>query len=57
LTGEESKKLIESTFNNPFDETLFRFFIRNLINGIEELFSHPFTGNMIHGAIKENLRF
>jgi methylase of polypeptide subunit release factors len=55
MDRQAAVRLIQETFNNPFDETGFRVFIKNLINGIEEQNKRPITGNYIPDSFKNHI--
>ncbi len=55
MTRQEAKRLIEETFQRPFDEERFRYFIRNLLNDIDEKFNHPNTGAYIPHSFKDHI--
>ncbi|MDD2735202.1 MAG: TaqI-like C-terminal specificity domain-containing protein [Desulfuromonadaceae bacterium] len=55
MLEQEARRIIADTFNQPYDETRFRYLIRNLINGIEELSSHPITGNIIPDSFSKHV--
>ncbi len=55
MLEQEARRIIADTFNQPYDETRFRYLIRNLINGIEELSSHPITGSMIPDSFSKHI--
>ena len=48
----QASNIVKSTFEKPFDKTVFIGFVKNLLNQIEEA---PFTykGNYIHDSFKE----
>lgn len=55
MLEQEARRIIADTFNQSYDEARFRYLIRNLISGVEELSSHPITGNMIHDSFSKHV--
>jgi methylase of polypeptide subunit release factors len=56
MTREEAKRLIEETFQRPFDEERFRYFIRNLLNDIDESKAFEYHGPYIKDSYKEHIK-
>src|SRR3990170_3709151 len=56
MTKEEAKRLIEETFKNPFDESQFRRFVKNLLNDINESKAFEFHGAYIPDAYGDYIR-
>ncbi len=54
MEKKQAAKIVKVTFENSFDKTRFTYFIKNLLNQIEEA---PFTykGNYIHDSFKEHI--
>ena len=55
IDKQQAQELIKKTFENPFDKGRFIYFIKNLLNSIEEA---PFTykGNYIPDAYKKFIK-
>lgn len=53
---ESAKKLIRDTFQNPFDEGMFRVFIKNLFNDIDESKAFSYQGQYIPDAYRDHVR-
>ncbi|MDP3831555.1 MAG: hypothetical protein Q8Q47_09810, partial [Ignavibacteriaceae bacterium] len=49
----EAKNLIFKTFENPFNEAQFIFFIKNLLNDLDESKSKDYRGNLIPDAFSD----
>ncbi|MDD2716798.1 MAG: TaqI-like C-terminal specificity domain-containing protein [Candidatus Wallbacteria bacterium] len=51
MEKSQARKIVRETFESPFDKTRFTFFIKNLLNKIEDA---PFTyqGNYIHAPFR-----
>ena len=60
MNKEEAKNLVVKTFEQSFDESRFLFFIKNLLNDLDETKSQVWAGNYIpesyRGAIKSYKR-
>ena len=56
MTKEEAKRLIEETFKNPFDESQFRRFVKNLLNDVNESKAFEFHGAYIPDAYGDYIR-
>jgi len=41
VNRDEAQKIVKETFQNPFDKGKFRYFIKNLLNGIDETKAFP----------------
>ncbi len=52
MDQQAAKRLIESTFNNSFDDAKFRVFIRNLLNDINEAKAFEQHGQFIPDSFK-----
>jgi len=48
----QAQSSIKETFENPFNEEKFRYFVRNLLNHIEEEDGHPYSGQFISTAFQ-----
>lgn len=47
MNKQEAKNLIVNTFENPFDESHFTFFVKNLLNNIDESKRKDWHGKII----------
>lgn len=47
MTKEEAKNLVVKTFEQSFDEARFLYFIKNLLNGLDESKTQVWAGNYI----------
>lgn len=47
MTKEEAKNLVVKTFEQSFDEAMFLYFIKNLLNGLDESKTQVWAGNYI----------
>lgn len=47
MTKEEAKNLVVKTFEQAFDESRFLYFIKNLVNGLDESKTQVWAGNYI----------
>jgi hypothetical protein len=56
MNKQDATRLIDETFNNPFDEIRFRLFIKNLFNEIDESKSFECHGPYIPDAYKEHIK-
>jgi type I restriction-modification system DNA methylase subunit len=52
----EARRLITETFQNQFDEGKFSFFIRNLLNGLDETKTFSYQGQYIPEAYRNHIR-
>jgi len=51
----EAKNLIFKTFENPFNETQFTSFIKNLLNDLDESKTKDYRGNLIPDAFSDTV--
>ncbi len=56
MDRQEAVRLIEETFNKPFDEWQFRYFVKNLLNEIDESKSFENHGAYIKNAFSDCIR-
>ena len=56
MTKEEANRLIEATFKNPFDESQFRRFVKNLLNDVNESKAFEYHGTFIPDAYGDYIR-
>jgi methylase of polypeptide subunit release factors len=56
MDRKDAARLIQETFNNPFDEDRFRFFARNLLNDLDETKAFAYHGPYIPDAFKDHVR-
>ncbi|MGH7889625.1 MAG: hypothetical protein ACRENF_03645, partial [Thermodesulfobacteriota bacterium] len=56
MTKDEASRLIKETFENPFDESKFLRFIKNLLNDIDESKVFEYHGAYIPDAYSNNIR-
>lgn len=52
MPKSQAQHIVESTFEDSFDEERFRYFIRNLLNHVEEENKHPYSGQYIATAFQ-----
>lgn len=55
MDQQAAKRLIEDTFNQPFDDARFRVFIRNLLNNINETKAFDYRGQIIHDSFRQHI--
>lgn len=55
MQKKEAAQLIESTFNQAFDEARFTLFIKNLLNDVDTNKRNEYSGNLIKDAYKEHV--
>lgn len=55
MKKQEAIQLIESTFNNAFDENQFTLFIKNFLNDIDTTKYNEYKGNYIKDAYTEHI--
>lgn len=56
MKKEEAERLIKDTFENSFDESKFRRFIKNLLNEINESKAFEYHGSYISDAYENHIR-
>ncbi|MFZ3137130.1 MAG: TaqI-like C-terminal specificity domain-containing protein [Thermodesulfovibrionales bacterium] len=56
MNRHEAVRLIQETFNNPFDEDRFRLFSKNLLNELDESKAFAYHGQYIPDAFKDHIR-
>lgn len=56
MNRQEAVRLIQETFNNPFDEDRFRLFSKNLLNELDESKAFAYHGQYIPDAFKDHIR-
>jgi hypothetical protein len=52
----EAKNLVVNTFEKPFDESQFTYFIKNLLNSLDESKSQTWTGNYIPESFRNAIK-
>jgi len=55
MDQQGAKRLIEGTFNQPFDDARFRVFIRNLLSNIDETKAFDYRGQIIHDSFRQHI--
>ena len=56
MNREAAEKLIQATFEQPFDEDRYRYFVRELLNHLDESKAHTQAGAYIADAFKKHIR-
>lgn len=56
MTTAEARQLVQKTFQNPFDKGQFVYFIKNLVNEIEETPQTIYQGNLIPDKFEESVQ-
>ena len=58
MNQTEATHLIRDVFEQPFDEARFTYFVRELLNDIDEskAFDRPMTGQFIHLSFRDHVR-
>lgn len=56
MTIEESKNLVAKTFEQSFDESKFLYFIKNLLNGLDESKTQVWAGNYIPESYRSAIK-
>jgi type I restriction-modification system DNA methylase subunit len=55
MNPEQARDCVEKTFRQQFDENRFLYFIRNLVNTLDESKRAQFTGNYVKRAFSEQV--
>jgi hypothetical protein len=56
MQNEQARSLIRETFTKPFEKHLFGFFVRNVLNEIDESKSFHWTRDKVDDAFKSRIR-
>ena len=56
MDRQTAVRLIENTFNHPFDEGRFRYFVRNLFNNLDEFKDSNWITGYIKDSFKEHIK-
>ncbi len=56
MNKSEAKNLIIKTFENPFDEGQFTYFIKNLLNNLDESKNFEYHGQFIPASYRESVK-
>ena len=56
MNPEQARDLVAKTFPQPFDESRFRFFTRNLLNDIDESKAQAWNTTYIKDAFKDHVK-
>ncbi|MDF1612890.1 Eco57I restriction-modification methylase domain-containing protein [Stygiobacter electus] len=56
MTKPEAKNLVAKTFEDSFDESRFTYFVKNLLNNLDESKTKTWTGNYIPEAFRNAIK-